>query len=159
MVLTACNNKSVINVVFAKPDICSGLFGFVSVLAIGIQLINQSSPHHRHECFGFEPFARLNFNIYSAVMKLFMAFSTESNEIVGAVPTSFSGLYVMRIQHNFQNFIFGFTFAHLTFMSVPIQHVFSGVCEAFLYTFLILYSLNIRIFNFLNIESSYFYVH
>ena len=86
--------------------------------------------------------------MYLSLMVSLVASLTQRDEVVRGIPAGLPGLDVMDVQ----DLVFGFPVTVLASVSVTEQNVFSGVPEAKLFTFLILCSGDVRIFEQLRVE-------
>ena len=82
----------------------------------------------------------------------FVTCFTQCYEIVRCISSGFSTFNVMHIQ----DVIFGFSFAALTGMSIPKQHIFTYIPEIKLFSVLVSLAFDLWVFNLLDVKTGCF---
>ena len=108
-------------------------------------------PHDAHECGVAERHATLDvlWQFYGSLMVSRMAGLAERNQIVWYVAARFSTLDVVDIK----NLILRFAVATLAFVTVPKQDVLPDVPKPELLSLLVFFPKNVRVLDFLNVET------
>jgi len=89
-----------------------------------------------------------NLVLLVSTMNEIMARLTQGNEVIGTIPASLAGLAMMDVQ----NGVFRRPLTPLAGMLIAKQHVLADIPEAELWSFLILFPLNCRILDLLQVE-------